>query len=54
MEKGQAMDSMMQQAEPAEASGDAGSEGVSKRRVTRREKFLSEMERVVPWGRAIA
>lgn len=26
----------------------------SKKRVTRREKFLSEMERVVPWGRLVA
>ena len=45
------MDSMMEQAEPAEASGDAGGEGARKRRVTRRERFLSEMERVVPWAR---
>ena len=44
------MDRTKQQAEPAEASGEAGSQAVRKRRVTRREKFLSEMEQVVPWG----
>jgi transposase, IS5 family len=29
-------------------------EWMCKKRVTRREKFLAQMERVVPWGRLVA
>jgi IS5 family transposase len=32
----------------------AQSEYASKKKVTRRERFLAEMERVVPWGRLVA
>jgi len=42
---------MKQPAPPTEPSGVADGEGTRKRRVTRREKFLSEMEQVVPWAR---
>jgi IS5 family transposase len=42
---------MKPEAKPAEPSSVAGNEAARKRRVTRREKFLSEMEQVVPWAR---
>ena len=45
------MDSMKQQAKAAEPSGVGGCGVARKRRVTRRERFLSEMEQVVPWAR---
>ena len=32
----------------------AQSEYAGKKKVTRREKFLGEMERVVPWARLVA
>lgn len=42
---------MKHSAQPTEPSGVADGEGTRKRRVTRREKFLTEMEQVVPWAR---
>jgi IS5 family transposase len=39
---------------PARQSSFADLEWAGKKRVTRRERFLSELERVVPWGRLIA
>ena len=42
---------MKQSAQPAEPSGVVDGEGARKGRVTRGEKFLTEMKQVVPWAR---
>jgi len=45
------MDTSKQPLQPSDPADGAGSRPARKPRVTRREKFLSEMEQVVPWAR---